>query len=55
MIEVVLEKGIISTGLKILTDALAREKTGLCPLYSGKDPQCKHASKCAYCRAAIWK
>jgi indolepyruvate decarboxylase len=55
LIEVIVGKGIISTGLRILTEALAREKTGLCPLDYGTETICKHASKCAYCRAAIWK
>lgn len=55
LIDVLVDKGTISTGLRILAEALVREKTGLCPLDAGGEEGCKHASKCAYCRAAIWK
>jgi indolepyruvate decarboxylase len=54
LIEVLVEKGTISTGLKIFGEALHREKQGVCPLNTGETP-CDHETQCAFCRAAIWK
>ncbi len=55
LIEVNVERGVISTGLKLLTQAFAREKTGICPLAPDDAGSCEHTQKCAFCRAAIWE
>jgi len=54
LIEAIVPKGQISTGLSTLGAALQREKTGACPLNGGDGP-CEHEGQCAFCRAAIWE
>ncbi len=54
LIEALVEKGTISTGLQIFGEALRREKQGVCPLNAAKTP-CDHETQCAFCRAAIWE
>ncbi len=55
LIEVLLPKGVISTGLRIMGEALTREKQGSCPMSPAGAEACEHESKCAYCRAAVWR
>ncbi len=54
LIEAIVDKGEVSTGLDLLGQALQREKTGVCPLNEGDVP-CRHEDQCAFCRAAIWQ
>ena len=54
IIEVIVPQGQVSTPLRIFSDAVKREKTGLCPLQITKNEPCSHFARCAYCRAAIW-
>ncbi len=54
IVEVIVEKGTISTGLKIFGEALRREKQGVCPLNATTEP-CDHETRCAFCRASIWQ
>lgn len=55
LIEALLPKGVISTGLRIMGEALTREKKGSCPMAPAGAESCQHQSKCAYCRAAVWR
>jgi indolepyruvate decarboxylase len=52
LIEAVVPRGEISTGLSKLGKALQREKSGVCPLNEGDVP-CNHQNYCAFCRAVI--
>ncbi len=54
LIEAVVPKGVISTGLDALGKALHREKSGACPLNTSDVP-CDHESRCSFCRAVIWR
>jgi indolepyruvate decarboxylase len=54
LIEAVVPKGELSTGLATLGKALVREKTGACPLKQD-GVSCRHENSCAFCRATIWK
>jgi len=54
LIEAVVERGEISSGLRRFGQALRREKTGMCPLNEGNVP-CTHEDHCGFCRAAIWE
>jgi indolepyruvate decarboxylase len=54
LIEAVLPKGSISTGLELFGRALMREKNGICPLNRDDEP-CGHQDRCAFCRASIWE
>ena len=54
IIEVIVEKGDISTGLRLIGDAFLREKKGVCPM-SADDSPCDYQNHCAFCRAMIWK
>jgi indolepyruvate decarboxylase len=54
LIEAVVERGEISTGLRRFGQALRREKTGMCPLNESSVP-CTHEDHCGFCRAAIWE
>ncbi len=54
LIEAVVERGEISTGLRRFGQALRREKTGMCPLNESNVP-CTHEDHCGFCRAAIWE
>ncbi len=53
LIEVIVPRGEISTGLKLFSDAVRREKTGTCPLRTD-NTHCDHETKCAFCRASVW-
>ena len=55
IIEAVVERGEVSTGMEIFGRAFGREKTGACPAAPPDAPPCAHHDTCAYCRAAIWK
>jgi len=55
VVEVMVDKGVISTGLRVLGDAFKREKTGLCPLRAGGPEPCEHHRQCAFCRAGDWR
>jgi indolepyruvate decarboxylase len=55
LIEVVVAKGVISTGLRVFGQALRREKTGACPLGAEGAGPCQHRDYCAFCRATIWR
>jgi indolepyruvate decarboxylase len=55
LVEVVYPKGVISTGLRLISQALLREKTGHCPLAPPGATSCEHAGQCGFCRAAIWR
>ena len=54
LIEVSVDKEQISTGLKIFSEAVLREKTGVCPLQLDEGKTCEHVYKCAFCKAPIW-
>ncbi len=55
VIEALVPKGDISTGLKTFTDAAKREKTGICPFLENPDHVCSVSSSCGFCRASIWQ
>jgi len=55
LIEVSVDKHEISTGLRIFSEAVLREKTGVCPLQLDDGKTCDHVYKCAFCKAPIWK
>ncbi len=55
LIELKVEKGELSTGLKIFSEAVNREKTGVCPLQLDDRKACNHVYKCAFCKAPIWE
>jgi len=55
LVEVVLPRGELSTGLRMMQKAVLRERTGVCPLRAEGAEACGHESSCAFCRATIWK
>ncbi len=55
LVEVILPKGDLSTGLQAMQLAFVRNRTGACPLRAGDAGACGHESTCAFCRATIWK
>jgi hypothetical protein len=55
LIEVAVDKEEISTGLRIFSEAVLREKTGVCPLQLDDGKTCNHVYKCAFCKAPIWE
>ena len=55
IVEVAVERGEISTGLKLFSQAVLREKTGICPLRLDSQKRCDHQATCAFCRAPIWE
>jgi indolepyruvate decarboxylase len=54
LIEAIVPKGELSTGLKTFGKTILREKRGICPLNQENKP-CSHQHHCAFCRATIWK
>lgn len=54
LVEAIVPKGKLSTGLRILGKTLLREKSGVCPLNEENKP-CNHQHHCTFCRATIWK
>lgn len=54
LIEAIVPKGDLSTGLKTFGKTILREKSGVCPLNQENKP-CNHQHHCAFCRATIWK
>jgi TPP-dependent 2-oxoacid decarboxylase len=54
IIEVTVERGEISTGLRLFSQAVLREKTGICPMRLNSREMCDHQTTCAFCRAPIW-
>jgi len=55
LVEVLLPKGDLSTGLQSMQKAFVRNRTGACPLRAEDAEACGHESNCAFCRATIWK
>jgi indolepyruvate decarboxylase len=55
LIEVKVDREEMSTGLRIFSEAVLREKTGVCPLQLDDGKACNHVYKCAFCKAPIWK
>ncbi|MFH1531172.1 MAG: thiamine pyrophosphate-binding protein [Pseudomonadota bacterium] len=55
LVEVVLPRGELSTGLRTMQKAVLRDRTGVCPLRTEGAEVCGHESSCAFCRATIWK
>jgi indolepyruvate decarboxylase len=54
LIEAIVPKGELSTGLRTFGKTILREKSGVCPLNQENKP-CDHQHHCAFCRATIWK
>lgn len=54
LIEALVPKRELSTGLTTFGKTLMREKSGVCPL-NEKNEHCSHQEKCGFCRATIWK
>ncbi len=54
LIEAIIPKGEISTGMQQMKKALMREKTGICPL-NEDGINCALEESCAFCRASIWE
>ena len=54
LIEAVLPKKEVSTGLQLMGKALTREKKGICP-FNVDNKSCSHQHHCSFCRATIWK
>lgn len=55
LVEVLLPKGDLSSGLQAMQLAFMRNSTGACPLRADGADACGHESRCAFCRATIWK
>jgi TPP-dependent 2-oxoacid decarboxylase len=54
LLEAMIPKGEISSGMQLMKKALMREKTGICPLNEdGID--CGLEESCSFCRASIWQ
>lgn len=54
LVEAMVPKGDMSTGLNLISKSFSREKSGRCPLASTKEHQCNHKRRCKFCRAPIW-
>jgi hypothetical protein len=54
LIEAMLPKKEVSTGLQLIGKTFMREKQGICP-FNEDNKSCNHQHHCAFCRATIWK